>query len=339
MAVDRPAGTATLRDVAKVAGVSASTASRVLNGGGRAVSDELSVRVLAVADALGYVSNQAARALRGRRSGVVLLAGDPRTASIAAMAAGMEEAGRECDVAVSITAVGPDSETHLAALRILRGLRPLALVVTSASFIGTDRDLILAELEAARREGVNVVFIGEHDYDFPAVRFDDLEIGHLVARHMASLGRHRPAILTSDGHPAMEYRLRGFLEALVAGGYNRDAIIVESTEITRAGGGAATRRLLDRAEKPDMILAGNDVLAIGAVHALHEAGLTIPRDLAVSGVDDIPISQDITPSLTTVSLPFLEAGRAALAMALEGTDQPDIHLQSRLVMRDSTVPG
>lgn len=339
VAADRPSGTATLRDVAKVAGVSPSTASRVLNGGGRAVSDELSVRVLAVADALGYVSNQAARALRGRRSGVVLLGGDPRTASIAAMAAGMEEGGRERDVAVSITAVGPDSETHLAALRILRGLRPLALVVTSASFVGTDRELILAELQAAHREGASVVFIGEHDYDFPAVRFDDVEIGHLVARHMASLGRHRPAILTSAGHPAMESRTQGFLEALTAAGYDRDAIAVETTDISRAGGRAATRRLLERPERPDMILAGNDVLAIGAVHELREAGLSIPADIAVSGVDDIPISRDITPSLTTVSLPFMEAGRAALAMALNGDDQPDVHLKSRLIIRDSTVPA
>jgi len=297
------------------------------------------MRVLAVADALGYVSNQAARALRGHRSGVVLLAGDPRTASIAAMAAGMEEGGRERQVAVSITAVGPDSETHLAALRILRGLRPLALVVTSASFVGTDRELVLAELQAARREGANVVFIGEHDYDFPAVRFDDVEIGHLVARHMASLGRHRPAILTSAGHPAMESRTQGFLEALTAAGYDRDAIAVENTDISRAGGRAATRRLLERAERPDMILAGNDVLAIGAVHELSEAGLGVPRDVAVSGVDDIPISRDITPSLTTVSLPFMEAGRAALAMALDGDDQADVHLKSRLIIRDSTVPA
>lgn len=339
MAVDRPAGAATLRDVAKVAGVSPSTASRVLNGDGRAVSDELSVRVLAVADALDYVSNQAARALRGRRSGVVLLAEDPRTASVAAMAAGMEEAGRERDVAVSITAVGPDSETHLAALRILRGLRPLALVVTSASFVGTDRELVLAELRSARREGVNVVFIGEHDYDFPAVRFDDVEIGRIVGRHMASLGRRRPAILTSTGHPAMESRTRGFLEALVAAGYDRDAIAVESTEVTRAGGCSAIRRLLRRAERPDMLLAGNDVLAIGAVHAAREAGLSIPQDLAASGVDDIPIARDITPPLTTVSLPFMEAGRAALALALAADGQADVHLQSRLVIRGSTIPA
>lgn len=336
MALERPARAATLRDVAEVAGVSASTASRVLNGGARAVSDELSTRVLAVADALGYVSNQAARALRGLPSGVVLLAEDPRTASIAAMAAGMEQAGREHDVTVSITAVGQDPVDHLSALRVLRGMRPLALVVTSASFAGSDRQLILTELRSARRDGAKVVFIGEHDYDFPAVRFDDQEVGRIVGSHMASLGRTWPAILTSEGHPAMESRARGFLDAFEEAGFAVERIAIESSEVTRAGGRDATRRLLERSHRPDLILAGNDVLAIGALHALNEAGLTVPRDVALSGIDDIPIARDVTPPLTTVALPFLEAGHAALALAL-GADEQDIHLRGRLVIRASTL--
>lgn len=326
----------TLRDVAQVAGVSPSTASRVLNDGGPAVSEELSIRVHAVADALGYVSNQAARALRGRRSGVVLLASDPRTASIAGMAAGMEDAGRRQDVAVSITAVGSDADSHLAALRILRGLRPLALVVTSASFGGTERARILAELEAVHQEGANVVFIGEHDYPFPAVRFDDVAIGRTVADYMATLGRERPAVLTTAGHPALESRARGFLTGLGAAGYDVDSIVVETSEVSRTGGYASASRLLRRREKPDMILAGNDLLAVGALHAMRDAGVEPPRDIALSGVDDIPIAQDLTPGLTTVSLPFLEAGRAALALALDPSQTSDVHLESTLVVRGST---
>ncbi|MFE7503912.1 LacI family DNA-binding transcriptional regulator [Promicromonospora sp. NPDC057488] len=335
MAWDAAGGSATLRDVAEVAGVSASTASRVLNNGGQGVSNDLSVRVRAVADALGYVSNQAARALRGHRSGVVLLASDPRTSSIAAMAAGMEEAGRERGVSVSIAAVGPDADAHLAVLRILRGMRPLALVVTSASFVGTESARILPELEAAKREGANVVFIGEHEYDFPAIRFDDVQIGRTVAAHMATLGRARPAILTSQGHPAIEGRTQGFLEGLTARGYDGESIPVESSEVSRAGGYASTNRLLRRRERPDMILAGNDVLAIGALHALRDADVEAPGDVALSGVDDIPIARDLTPALTTVSLPFLEAGRAALALALETSMPKDVHLNSTLVTRES----
>lgn len=330
-------GSATLRDVAEVAGVSPSTASRVLNGGEAPVSDELAVRVVAVADALGYVRNQAARALRGRRSGVVLIVTDPRTASVAALAAGMEEAGRASGVAVSITAVGSGAEAHLEALRILRGLRPVALVVTSASFAGTDSGLVLAELELIRSEGANVVFVGEHDYDYPSVRFDDVAIGRVVADHMATLGRTRPAVLTAIHHPAVESRTQGFVEGLVAHGYDTAAIVVETAEVSREGGRSATARLLTRDERPDLILAGNDVLAIGALRALSEAGLRVPEDVAVSGVDDIPIAQDVTPSLTTVSLPFVEAGRAALALALDTGATDDVHLRATLVVRSSTA--
>lgn len=317
--------------------MSPSTASRVLNGGGASVSGELAIRVHAVADALGYVRNQAAGALRGRRSSVVLLVSDPRTASVAAIAAGMEVAGRERGVMVNITAVGSDASAHLEALRILRDLRPLALVVTSASFAGTDRERILAELELVRSEGANVVFIGEHDYDYPSVRFDDVAIGRLVADHMAELDRRWPAVLSAQRHPALESRAQGFLDGLAQHGYDVASIAVKSSVVSRRGGHDATLALLARDRRPDMILAGNDVLAIGALHALGSVGLRVPEDVAVSGVDDIPIARDVTPPLTTVSLPFVEAGREALALALDPTATADIHLPGTLVVRSSTA--
>lgn len=301
------------------------------------MSEALAVRVLAVADALGYVSNQAARALRGRRSGVVLLVTDPRTASVAAMAAGMEEAGRQRGVSVSVTAVGSDAGAQIEALRVLRGLRPVALVVAAASVAGVDSQLILAELELIRAEGANVVFIGEHDYDYPSVRFDDVAIGHVVADHVATLGRKRPAVLSAVNQPAIESRTQGFIEGLVAHGYDRTSIAVEISEVSREGGRCATARLLDRDERPDVILAGNDVLALGALRVLRSAGLRVPEDVAVSGVDDIPIARDVTPPLTTVSLPFVEAGRATLILALDPAATADVHLPGALVVRSSTV--
>jgi LacI family transcriptional regulator len=267
----------------------------------------------------------------------VLLATDPRTASAAAIAAGMEEAGRERGVTVSITAVGSDAEAHLEALRILRGLRPLALIVTSASFAGTESERVLAELELIRAEGANVVFIGEHDYDYPSVRFDDVAIGRVVADHMATLGRARPAVLSATNHPAIESRTQGFIEGLAAHGYDTASIAVEVSEISRDGGRTATAALLDRGTRPDLILAGNDVLAIGALHALRSAELRVPEDVAVSGVDDIPIARDVTPSLTTVSLPFVEAGRAAFTLALDPATTADVHLPGTLVVRSSTA--
>ncbi|WP_199044473.1 LacI family DNA-binding transcriptional regulator [Glycomyces salinus] len=330
---------ATLRDVAQAAGVSPSTASRVLNGGELRVSERLSARVLAVAEALGYVSNQAAQALRGRRTAVMLLASDPRTASVAAIAAGMEAAGRERGALVSIVGVGSGAAAHRTALEVLHGLRPRALVVTSASFADVPSDQILPELERFRADGCGVVFIGEHDTPFPAVRFDDIELGRTVGRYMGGLGRSRAAVLTTPLHPALESRTVGFVRGLSERGFDPGSVTIERCEITREGGRDAARRLSRLRPRPDLVLAGNDVLAIGALNAFRHSGIEVPTDIALSGVDDIPLARDVTPALTTVALPFEEAGEMALEMALAPEPPRDFVLSGRLIVRASTVAG
>ncbi|MCH7232257.1 LacI family transcriptional regulator [Glycomyces sp. L485] len=327
---------ATLRDVARVAGVSPSTASRVLNGGDLRVSERLSTRVLAVAESLGYVSNQAAQALRGRRTAIVLLASDPRTASIAAIAAGMEAAGREHGALASITGAGSGAEAHRTALEVLRGMRPRALVVASASFADVRSEQVLPELERFRADGCSVVFIGEHDMPFPTVRFDDIELGRTVGRFMGRLGRRRAAVLTTPHQPALESRTKGFLHGLAECGIDPDAVTVEHCDLTRDGGRDAARRVALARPRPDLVLAGNDVIAIGALNEFRRLGIDVPSDIAISGVDDIPLSRDVNPPLTTVTLPFAEAGRLALEMALSPEPVQDPVLQGSLVVRAST---
>jgi LacI family transcriptional regulator len=301
------------------------------------VSERLSARVLAVAESLGYVSNQAAQALRGRRTAVMLLASDPRTASLAAIAAGMEAAGRERGALVSITAAGSGAAAHRTALEVLRGLRPLALVVTSASFADVPSEQVLPELERFRADGCGVVFIGEHDTPFPAVRFDDFELGRTVGRYMGGLGRRRPAVLTVPRHPALDSRTEGFLRGLSERGLDPGSVVIEQCEISREGGREAARRISQMRPRPDLVLAGNDVLAIGALNEFRRLGVEVPTDIALSGVDDIPLARDVAPALTTVALPFAEAGRAALEMALTPEPSGDVVLPGRLVVRASTA--
>lgn len=333
---------ATLRDVAEVAGVSSSTASRVLNGGDQHVSEQLTARVRAVAASLGYVSNQAAQALRGRRTAVVMLASDPRTASLAAIAAGMESAGRDRDVLVSITAAGSGAAAHRTALGVLRGMRPRALIVTSASFADVPSGQIVPELERLRAEGCAIVYIGEHDTPFPAVRFDDLELGRTMGRFMGGIAKsqegRRAAIVTTPNHPALENRTRGFLEGLAERGFDPDEVLVEYCALTRDGGREAARRIAQAGSRPNLVLAGNDVLAIGVLNELRRSGLGVPGDIAVSGIDDIPLARDVMPPLTTIALPFAEAGKAALELALGPEPARDVVLPGRLVVRES-APG
>jgi LacI family transcriptional regulator len=302
----------------------------VLNGGDLRVSERLSARVLAVAESLGYVSNQAAQALRGRRTAVMLLASDPRTASLAAIAAGMEAAGRERGALVSITGAGSGAAAHRTALEVLRGLRPRALVVTSASFADVPSEQVLPELERFRADGCGIVFIGEHDTPFPAVRFDDFELGRIIGRFMGGLGRRRAAVLTTPHHPALDSRTEGFLRGLSERGLDPGSVVIEQCEISREGGRDAARRIAQVRPRPELVLAGNDVLAIGALNEFRRLGID------VSGVDDIPLARDVTPALTTMALPFAEAGRAALEMSLAPAPSGDVVLPGRLIVRDST---
>jgi LacI family transcriptional regulator len=334
-------GDVTLIEVARVAGVSPSTASRVLNGGTKKVSSDLDQRVRAVAESLGYVPSLSARALRGRRTAVILLVNDTRTASIAAIAAGMEEAGRTEGVVVTVSATGPDPQARLAAIRTLRALNPQAFVVAASSLTGPDVSAeIREELTDFRDAGGGLVLVGDSDLPAPAVQFNDYESARVMGAYMGGLGRLRAAVLTSD-HPALQYRREGFLDGLASHGFRPEDVQVVECELSRQGGQRAALDLAGGREVPDLVLAGNDVLAIGALRGFREAGLEVPADVAVSGIDDIPLAQDVLPGLTTMAFPFMEAGRRALRLALAPSNEAEseVHLRGALVVRGSTLPA
>lgn len=338
---ERALADVTLMEVARVAGVSPSTASRVLNGGTKKVSSDLDQRVRAVAESLGYVPSLSARALRGRRTAVILLVNDPRTASIAAIAAGMEEAGRAAGVVVTVSATGPDPQGRLAAIRTLRALNPQAFVVAASSLSGPDvSSEIRDELADFQHDGGGLVLVGDSDLSAPAVHFNDYESARVMGAYMGGLGRRRAAVVTAD-HPALRYRLQGFLDGLASHGFRREDVQVLECELSREGGQRAALDLAAGENVPNLVLAGNDVLAIGVLRGLRSAGLEVPGDVAVSGIDDIPLAQDVLPGLTTMAFPFMEAGRRALRLALTPSlkAESEVHLWGALVVRGSTLPA
>lgn len=330
----------TLLEVARVAGVSPSTASRVLNGGEKSVSGDLAQRVKAVAQSLGYVANLSARALRGRRTAVVLLANDPRTASVAAIAAGMEEAGRDAGIIVTVSATGPDPQARLAAVRTLRALNPRAFVLAASTLTGPlVSQQIRDEFEDFRAAGGGMVVVGDSDMPIHAVKFSDHESARVMGAYMGGLGRRRIAILAAD-HPAFRARTEGFLAGLATHGIDPSSVRVIECDLSREGGRSAALELAQGSIPPDLVLAGNDVIAIGAVKGFRSMGLRVPEDISLSGVDDIPLARDVSPALTTIAFPFVEAGRRALQLAIETPDAApqSIHLRGALIVRDSTAP-
>ncbi|MDR0848259.1 MAG: LacI family transcriptional regulator [Propionibacteriaceae bacterium] len=322
---------ATLEDIARVAGVSPATVSRALNGSDKPVSAQLRLRITAVADSLGYVSNRAAAALRGRRTAVFILIPDPRE-PIIAQAAGVEIAARERGVLASAVAIGTGAAAHIKAIQTLSNLRPRALIV---NYHESESVTVLPHLSRYVADGGRVVTMGRNDGNFPSILYHDVESGRLMGEHLASLGRSSWAIVTSR-HPALSDRMTGAIEAMHDHGLPPPVAIETLEGQSRDLARTAIRRIWESGERPGIVYATNDTLAVGVMDELRNLGVRVPEDVAVAGNDDIPIARDLTPSLTTIALDFLTAGRLALDLALSEEDPANVSLPGHLVVREST---
>ncbi|WP_436530868.1 LacI family DNA-binding transcriptional regulator [Actinoplanes sp. HUAS TT8] len=310
----------TLHDVARAAGVSLATASRVLGGSARKVAAEYERKVLAAAAELNYTPDLSARAMRGRTDTVALVADDLTTPSIALVVAAMERQARTVGAFVSVAQTRGVPERQFATVRTLCAFRPRALVLTSTRVEGTARNLrLVEELRAYQRNGGRVVIYGSVDLPFDSVRFDDRASARKVGEHLGATGHRRVLILsgTPDRAFAAE-RVTGFTEGLTAHGVTPRDIGTAECEVSRQGGYGAVFDALaaGRLDGVDAIVAVNDVVAIGALSACRDAGIDVPGRLSVTGFDDVPLASDVTPRLATLALPHAAGGARAVEMAL-----------------------
>ncbi|MFD0478806.1 LacI family DNA-binding transcriptional regulator [Nonomuraea thailandensis] len=220
---------------------------------------------------------------------------------------------------------------------MLRSLRPRALVLTSSRYLDDER--LAKELAAYEREGGRVVIVGHTDMTYDSINLDNHAAGRSMGAFVAETGHRRAVILT--GGPEMRNmaeRTAGFAEGLRAGGVAERDIRVIPCPVGRQGGFDAARRLAaEGIAGGQAVLATNDTLAIGALSGFREAGLRVPDDVSVTGIDDIPLASDVTPRLTTVALPLAQWGVRAIRFALEKSDAPRrLILEGRLIVRDST---
>ncbi|MEU8657798.1 LacI family DNA-binding transcriptional regulator [Actinoplanes philippinensis] len=350
----------TLHDVAREAGVSYATASRALNGSDRSVRAENLARVREAATRLGYTPHVSAQAIaRGFSNTVALVVGavdDPYFASIAdGVAEGAYAAGLTLTAAV--TDRSPDMGLQI--VRTLRGRRPQVILIAGSR---VDDDGVYAalaeELDQYRRAGGRVALLSRNELDFPTLTVDHHGGAFRLAQALAGLGYRRFAVLHGDDRIRMSHdRGRGFLDGLRQAGIHVGDRHVIATDLNRDGGHRAAAALLrgdlggpgqaggsggagswgDRPDGAEAIFAVNDVMAIGAMTAVREAGLRPGRDVAVAGFDDIDVARDVTPTLTSVRVPLRELGRRAVELALAG-DPAVVEVPVEVVLRDSTPP-
>jgi LacI family transcriptional regulator len=337
------AGPATLRDVARLAGVHPGTVSRALNPQTRGLVNERTARrVLDAAQELGYRPNPIARGLRTNRSGTIgVLVPDLMNPLFAAVVRGIEDGLREGAYTPLIANTDNDADRERVAYEAMRARQVDGFIAATAR---RDHWLLADNVSA----GVKVVLVNRRvDSDaLPAVTGDDHEGIRLAVEHLTGLGHRRIAHLAGSQTLYTGWsRHLGFRDAMEHCGLELDPdLVVFSDAFTEREGARCCGELLARRNEFTAIVAGNDLLALGCYDALGQAGLRCPDDVSVVGYNDMPFVDRVTPPLTTVRVPHYELGATAARLMLEqlrGTDVPprQLMLPPELVIRGSTAPA
>lgn len=341
-APERQRGPVTLADVARRAGVSLSTASRVINGSQRQVTPELEQRVTAAAAALGYRPNAQAQALARSASNVVGLVvhdiTDPYFSQIAAGAMQVADA-HGLIVMLGNTFRDPQREVDYASMLRTQRVRAIITAGTrTSSRVMTAR--LAAELQGFEAAGGRVACVSQPRMPFDTVVPENRAGARELARRLTALGHRRFAVLAAPRTSlTSQERLAGFRDGLAEAGRKLPAEAIAEGPLSRDGGYAAARELLARGLDVTCIFAVTDVMAVGAMAALRERGTGVPGEISVAGFDDIATLRDLTPPLTTVRLPLHEMGVRAAELAL---GQPDgqrprlVRVPGEVVIREST---
>jgi LacI family transcriptional regulator, galactose operon repressor len=331
----------TIRDVADHAEVSLGTVSNVLNKP-QLVADETRKRVLAAIDELGFVRNNAARQLRGKKSAAIaLVVLDFDNPFFTEVARGVEHAAAASGHVVVLASSGTAPSREDEALRLLEEQRVAGILISPATSTPSRR------LREIRGHGVPVVLLDRRRKraDQCSVAVDDTSGGRMVAEHLVGLGHTRIGLVNGPRRlkPCAERR-----DGLVAVLGERRLELAAHHEIeldamTIEAGEAGMTELLGRRPLPSAVFCGNDLMAIGAERAALAHGLSIPGDVAIVGYDDIQFAATSLVPLTSVRIRAYELGYEAAKLLIEEVTAEERHrhrtvlLQPELIARSSTV--
>jgi LacI family transcriptional regulator len=320
----------TIRSVADEAGVSPATVSRVFNDTAP-VEQSTRERILDAADRLGYVPNATARSLSTKKTntfGVLLpyLTGEYFPEVIR----GLDQTAQEHDRFLLLSSSHHTSDDLRRALRSMYG-RVDGLVLMLPQLAAED-------FKEHLPEDVPVVLLNcaPGDHDFHVLSIDNQEGGRLATQHLIEQGHQRIGIITggSANYEARE-RLAGYHAAMKEAGLSPKDEWIAAGDFSRESGKDAIRQLLEVEPRPTAVFASNDSMAMGAIHALRDQGLSVPEDVAIIGFDDLPSAKDFTPPLSTVHARMGDLGEEAVSMLMGLMDNSvDGHPSQRVKQLD-----
>lgn len=313
---------ASIKDVAKQAGVSIATVSRVINGT-KFVSPDVRARVEQAIAELDYRSNEIARALKvikTRRIGVIITS--LSRSFFSRVIEGIQAEAERSDYSVLFAETHDSVEKERELVELFVGQWVDGIILASSTNAGRDYSDYVARLASLSKQGTHIPVV---TLEFPlesggidAVCIDHERAAHDAVEQLIRLGRTRIAHIS---HPAGNligsWRIAGYRRAMAEAGLDCGDEYLSAANYTTYSGYLAIARLVDGGVKPDGVFCANDQTAIGVIKYCEDRGLRIPEDVAIIGTDDIFVASIMSPSLSTVDVPKFQLGRQAMALLAE----------------------
>ena len=333
---------ANMQEIARIAGVSLGTVSHVLNNTAK-VSEPKRARVLEAVQAAGYQPSQLARGLRRDTTNMIgMVIPDITNPFFPAVVRGAEDVAFSNGYRLILCNTDNDHSKELIHLNELRTYLPAGLIVIPSNFSD-----LTAQAESYSRAGTRVVCVDRlpKNWSGDSVTANNEAGAYNATRHLLQLGHTRLATITGPLHfTNAKERLVGFKRAMKkAKLHHLSPEYVQETSYDKQGGHAKTLILLRLIPRPTAIFAGNDMIALGALLAVREAGLRCPEDVSIIGFDDLDLCESTNPSLSSVSQSGYQLGTTAARLLLdrrEGDTSPAKHivLETLLNLRHSVAP-
>lgn len=334
-----PGTSVTIADVAKRAGVSVGTVSRVLNNAENC-GVEVRLRVREAMNALGYTPNHAARSLKRRLTmQIALVVPDLANPVYTQMAVGVQGEAAAAGYHLTLVNSGGDWAEERLALQSLEERQVDGAILCSLK-------VTQSFMRSVTEHAGNVCVIGRLPLDCPAdnVRLDSVRGAELGVEHLLNSGHRTVAFINgTPGTVPQDTRDRGYRQALAKAGIEFDGRLVANGDFTMSGGYEAVDLLRIESGEFDALFCANDTMALGAMRRLQELNIAVPEQVSVLGMDDIEAARMSTPTLTTVSLLARERGRIACELLLRrlageaGTEAEKIVVLPKLIRRESTA--
>ncbi|HWO97081.1 MAG TPA: LacI family DNA-binding transcriptional regulator [Bacillus sp. (in: firmicutes)] len=330
--------TVTMNDVARQAGVSTATVSKVINNKGK-ISDKTKKKVNQVVKNLSYQPNLVASALKGKGTfTIALLIPHMDNPIYAQYLKHIEERGQELGFSIVMCSTDNDPDKEAKHVAVLKKKKVDGFIIASKF----NNKTVLNQLV---NENIPVALVAHERPELliDSITVDDYLGGYQVTEHLLSLGHRKIGVIGEEAISCTE-RIRGYQQALEDKGIEFDESLVLMCDGTGTFQGAEVQagKLLDRKQRPTAIFGCNDVLAVGAMQAAKARGLILPDELSVIGFDNTLICEIVNPQLSSIAMPIKEMGRRVIDLLIAEIEHDHrvkqrVLLSPKLIIRSSTM--